>query len=74
LGNWFDKDYDVHGPAGPTAFWKVSDDIQEEKPRGMNPHAGGGLGGAVAAAAIAAGGINVGVGLGEDVVHFWLTQ
>ena len=31
LGNWFDKDYDVHGPAGPTAFWKVSDDIVEEK-------------------------------------------
>ena len=33
LGNWFDKDYDVHGPAGPTCFWKVSDDIQEEKKR-----------------------------------------
>jgi hypothetical protein len=31
LGNWFDKDYDVHGPAGPTAFWKVTDDIVEEK-------------------------------------------
>jgi len=31
LGNWFDKDYDAHGPAGPTAFWKVSDDIFEEK-------------------------------------------
>ncbi|KIW88194.1 uncharacterized protein Z519_11305 [Cladophialophora bantiana CBS 173.52] len=31
LGNWFDKDYDVHGPAGPTAFWKVSDDMVEEK-------------------------------------------
>ena len=31
LGNWFDKDYDVHGPAGPTAFWKVSDDVVEEK-------------------------------------------
>ena len=31
LGNWFDKDYDVHGPAGPTAFWKVSDDVIEEK-------------------------------------------
>ncbi|PHH75795.1 hypothetical protein CDD82_4283 [Ophiocordyceps australis] len=25
LGNWFDKDYDVHGPAGPTAFWKASE-------------------------------------------------
>ncbi|KAF5238653.1 hypothetical protein FAUST_5379 [Fusarium austroamericanum] len=22
VGNWFDRDYDVHGPAGPTAFWK----------------------------------------------------
>ncbi len=32
LGNWFDKDFDPHGPAGPTAFWKVSDDIEEEKP------------------------------------------
>ncbi|KIW31143.1 uncharacterized protein PV07_02817 [Cladophialophora immunda] len=31
LGNWFDKDYDVHGPAGPTAFWKVSDEMIEEK-------------------------------------------
>lgn len=33
LGNWFDKDYDAHGPAGPTAFWKVSDDMVEEKRR-----------------------------------------
>jgi len=24
MGNWFEKDYDTHGPAGPTAFWKVS--------------------------------------------------
>ncbi|KAL6252632.1 hypothetical protein RBB50_000351 [Rhinocladiella similis] len=31
LGNWFDKNYDVHGPAGPTAFWKVSDDMIEER-------------------------------------------
>jgi len=31
LGNWFDKDYDHHGPAGPTAFWKISDQIGEEK-------------------------------------------
>ncbi|KAM5348214.1 hypothetical protein ACJ41O_008038 [Fusarium nematophilum] len=22
VGNWFDRDYDIHGPAGPTAFWK----------------------------------------------------
>ncbi|KAF2825229.1 hypothetical protein CC86DRAFT_325183 [Ophiobolus disseminans] len=25
VGSWFDKDFDPHGPAGPTAFWKVSD-------------------------------------------------
>lgn len=25
IGTWFDKDFDPHGPAGPTAFWKVSD-------------------------------------------------
>jgi hypothetical protein len=25
VGTWFDKDYDPHGPAGPTAFWKTSD-------------------------------------------------
>ncbi|KAG9786579.1 hypothetical protein ABEF93_004385 [Exophiala dermatitidis] len=31
LGNWFDKDYDLHGPAGPTAFWKISDDMVEDK-------------------------------------------
>ncbi|KAK5047813.1 hypothetical protein LTR84_006478 [Exophiala bonariae] len=36
LGNWFDKDYDIHGPAGPTAFWKVSDDILEDKPRSFD--------------------------------------
>ncbi|KAL8745261.1 MAG: hypothetical protein Q9190_002591 [Brigantiaea leucoxantha] len=23
IGTWFDKDYDQHGPAGPTAHWKV---------------------------------------------------
>ncbi|KAH8811386.1 hypothetical protein F5884DRAFT_749771 [Xylogone sp. PMI_703] len=28
IGHWFDKDYDVHGPAGPTAFWKISDEIE----------------------------------------------
>ncbi|KAI5922592.1 hypothetical protein F4810DRAFT_673330 [Camillea tinctor] len=25
VGHWFDKDYDPRGPAGPTAFWKISD-------------------------------------------------
>ncbi|KAI1393941.1 uncharacterized protein F4822DRAFT_30698 [Hypoxylon trugodes] len=27
LGNWFDKDFDHRGPAGPTAFWKVPEGI-----------------------------------------------
>ncbi|KAI0132050.1 hypothetical protein BJ170DRAFT_229096 [Xylariales sp. AK1849] len=27
LGNWFDKDFDPRGPAGPTAFWKISDRV-----------------------------------------------
>ncbi|KAH4187826.1 hypothetical protein HBI45_159210 [Parastagonospora nodorum] len=25
IGTWFDKDLDPHGPAGPTAFWKICD-------------------------------------------------
>ncbi|KAI0386036.1 hypothetical protein F5Y04DRAFT_162127 [Hypomontagnella monticulosa] len=29
FGNWFDKDFDPRGPAGPTVFWKVSDKISE---------------------------------------------
>ncbi|TKA65617.1 hypothetical protein B0A55_07288 [Friedmanniomyces simplex] len=33
LGNWFDKDYDIHGPAGPTAFWKITDELEEERSR-----------------------------------------
>ncbi|KAI0191729.1 hypothetical protein EV127DRAFT_427690 [Xylaria flabelliformis] len=28
LGHWFDKDFDPRGPAGPTAFWKISDKSQ----------------------------------------------
>ncbi|KAL8676030.1 MAG: hypothetical protein Q9186_007407 [Xanthomendoza sp. 1 TL-2023] len=27
MGYWFDKDFDEYGPAGPTAFWKVSNDL-----------------------------------------------
>ncbi|KAK1836618.1 hypothetical protein QBC39DRAFT_89137 [Podospora conica] len=27
VGNWFDVDYDPHGPCGPTAFWKISDRV-----------------------------------------------
>ncbi|RDW89016.1 hypothetical protein BP6252_01048 [Coleophoma cylindrospora] len=30
VGNWFDKDYDARGPAGPTAFWKISDEIEDD--------------------------------------------
>lgn len=25
------RDFDLHGPAGPTAFWKESDELGEEK-------------------------------------------
>jgi hypothetical protein len=25
VGTWFDKEFDVHGPAGPTAFWKIAE-------------------------------------------------
>ncbi|KAK4931001.1 hypothetical protein LTR49_002416 [Elasticomyces elasticus] len=38
LGNWFDKDFDIHGPAGPTAFWKVADELDEEKQGSMPLH------------------------------------
>jgi len=29
LGHWFDKNLDPQGPAGPTAFWKVSNEIRD---------------------------------------------
>jgi hypothetical protein len=31
LGNWFDKNYDMHGPAGPTAFWKITDELEDNR-------------------------------------------
>jgi len=31
FGHWFDKDFSLHGPAGPTALWKISDVYDEEK-------------------------------------------
>lgn len=37
IGTWFDKDYDDQGPCGPTAFWKLSDTIEEDKPRQAVP-------------------------------------
>jgi hypothetical protein len=32
-GTWFDKDYDDHGPVGPTAFWKVGDECWDVSKR-----------------------------------------
>ncbi|KAL2068986.1 hypothetical protein VTL71DRAFT_15324 [Oculimacula yallundae] len=32
LGHWFDKDHDLHGPAGPTSFYKLSDQIKKRVP------------------------------------------
>ncbi|KAK5129546.1 hypothetical protein LTR08_003167 [Meristemomyces frigidus] len=37
LGNWFDKDYDMHGPAGPTAFWKVTDELEDDNKTSSSP-------------------------------------
>jgi hypothetical protein len=31
IGTWFDKDFDPHGPAGPTAFWKICDRSAEDE-------------------------------------------
>jgi len=31
FGHWFDKDFSQHGPAGPTALWKINDVYDEEK-------------------------------------------
>jgi hypothetical protein len=33
MGTWFDKNYDPQGPAGPTMFWKLSDQLLEDEPR-----------------------------------------
>jgi hypothetical protein len=30
VGTWFDKEHDPHGPAGPTAFWKIFDPRHDE--------------------------------------------
>ncbi|PSK38083.1 hypothetical protein B9Z65_1274 [Elsinoe australis] len=38
LGNWFDKDFEAQGPAGPTAFWKVSNHIIEDKEEDPTAH------------------------------------
>lgn len=44
LGNWFDKDFDAHGPAGPTGFWKISENC-ERFPGVKDPFSDGGFGG-----------------------------
>lgn len=31
IGNWGDKDHAQLGPAGPTAYWKWSDSIDERR-------------------------------------------
>ncbi|KAI1130541.1 hypothetical protein F5Y10DRAFT_235477 [Nemania abortiva] len=36
LGHWFDKDFDPRGPAGPTAFWKISDKSRSEQNGGRH--------------------------------------
>ncbi|KAL5114315.1 hypothetical protein ACEQ8H_007790 [Pleosporales sp. CAS-2024a] len=42
IGTWFDKDFDPHGPAGPTAFWKVRDKVtaKEEESEEEDEHVG----------------------------------
>ncbi|ORY04973.1 hypothetical protein BCR34DRAFT_572371 [Clohesyomyces aquaticus] len=35
-GTWFDKEFDPHGPAGPTSFWKVGERSHREKSREEN--------------------------------------
>ncbi|KAI0160416.1 hypothetical protein GGR57DRAFT_499824 [Xylariaceae sp. FL1272] len=43
LGHWFDKDFDPRGPAGPTAFWKVSDKIHRAKSGGEDDDSDDGM-------------------------------
>ncbi|PVI02811.1 hypothetical protein DM02DRAFT_612616 [Periconia macrospinosa] len=31
IGTWFDKDFDEHGPAGPTVFWKLCDGHDDDE-------------------------------------------
>jgi hypothetical protein len=30
IGTWFDHNYDREGPIGPTAFWKLTDVIEDD--------------------------------------------
>jgi len=34
IGTWFDKDFDAHGPAGPTAFWKIAERVSDSDRQG----------------------------------------
>ncbi|KAI1163328.1 hypothetical protein F5B18DRAFT_672310 [Nemania serpens] len=36
LGHWFDKDFDPRGPAGPTAFWKITNMRQHSESPGSH--------------------------------------
>ncbi|KAI1177451.1 hypothetical protein F4777DRAFT_577012 [Nemania sp. FL0916] len=36
VGHWFDRDFDPQGPAGPTAFWKISDNKGSSQGEGSN--------------------------------------
>ena len=38
VGNWFDRNYDPHGPCGPTAFWKISDRESEAEDARVGYH------------------------------------
>ena len=40
IGTWFDKDFDSHGPAGPTAFWKICDRGLDEEMEESDDEAG----------------------------------
>jgi len=36
IGTWFDKDFDPHGPAGPTAFRKIAERLAESDEQGID--------------------------------------
>ncbi|KAI1536083.1 ferric reductase [Pyrenophora tritici-repentis] len=36
IGTWFDKDFDAHGPAGPTAFWKIAERLSDSDREGSD--------------------------------------
>ncbi|KAL9086139.1 MAG: hypothetical protein Q9159_004319 [Coniocarpon cinnabarinum] len=40
-GSWFDKDFDPEGPAGPTAFWKLTDELPPNDPENSEEYSWG---------------------------------